>query len=156
LISRGPKSSSLQSSYFESSEVRVPRSTFSYRIHRPEIDGFTSPLSNIRSRDVYPHCSLVFPASESRSSFPSLVPVVPETWLLWSRSLPVRADADSLQRCWTSPAPPPGRTLSCPTSGFSAAPRHGSWIVQEQRSCIPRAARESPLLDCNGQGVISL
>jgi hypothetical protein len=67
---------------FQIGAIRVPRPTVSYRSHRPEIDWITSPLSNNRSRDVYPHCSLFFPAFDSRPSFPSLVPVVPGTWLL--------------------------------------------------------------------------
>jgi hypothetical protein len=42
------------------------------------------PLYKIRSKDVYPYCSLFLPASDSRRPFPFPVLIVPETWLLWS------------------------------------------------------------------------
>jgi hypothetical protein len=62
--------------------AHLPRSYVSSRIRRTQTVRFASRCRTIRSSDVYHSRFLYFGSRESRSSFPSLDPTVPETWLL--------------------------------------------------------------------------
>ena len=84
ILPLGEDDTSPNSSISHTVGVRVSRPRVPYRSHRTQIYGFASPLYKNRSKDVYPNRSLFLPASDSRTPFPSPVPVVPETWQLCS------------------------------------------------------------------------